>query len=465
MRVPALAPYRYRMVAAPLLVDDPSMVYQSLRGRFGESSLSSWRMGWWDPAAQLYVPIDAAHPRGFESGNAYWLAFAAPQEPWSLSGRSNLPAGGSDQFARTLEPGWNMVGNPAAYPVSLVPNQLWIDDRDTVLRFDQARDQAPPLVGEIYVYDPALTPDDVFYPYQVRPSSLAAWGGCWVENRTDHAITLLIPALEADLMGGLATPTSFGVPSGSGPLDGVAWAFPIRARASESPGRSAEQAAIVLAVDPAARAGDDRFDLGLPPSAPGARIHLALLADETEGDEPGRDGPRLLLDARRDPDPVWHLAVESDAGVDLTWGDPHRPDSPEWTLLLRDPGTGREWDLRALRSVPLAPGRHRLEILGRSAPLPPGVVENLTLAIEPNPFRESTMFHFALPAAARAALAVFTASGHRVWELPEEELSAGEHAVAWSGRDASGSRVPAGAYFVRLRAGGAERTERFVLLK
>ena len=44
-------------------------------------------------------------------------------------------------------------------------------------------------------------------------------------------------------------------------------------------------------------------------------------------------------------------------------------------------------------------------------------------------------------------------------------MSAGEHAVVWTGRDASGIRVPAGAYFVRLRAGDAERTERFVLLK
>lgn len=453
---PPLTPYRYRMVSAPVVVD-PAAAFERVRARFGNPGVSSWRMGWWDPAQGLYVTIDPAHPRAFESGRAYWLAFAASQESWTLPGSSKLPEQGTALFALSLAPGWNMVGNPAAYAVSVAPERLSIDDRGTVSRFDEAR--AAGLVSDLYVYDPSLPLQEPFYPYVIRPSSLAAWSGCWVENRADHEITLLIPAVEAALLDGFFARSGSGDDEsatasrgGSDPLAELAWSFPIRARSLES-SETPEQATVVLALDPAARDSEDRFDVQSPPAAPGSQVRMSL---------EGAAGP-LLLDARNaDSEPVWILDVECPVESELSWDAPVRVDAPDWTLCLRV-GNGVEWDLRTLRSMPLGPGRHRIEI--RSRGIPPRAVDGLRLTVEPNPFREATAFRFALPEPERVALAVFDASGQRVWEASERELGAGEHALIWTGRDLHGSAVPAGTYFVRLRAGDADRTERFVLLR
>ncbi|MCA9727383.1 MAG: choice-of-anchor D domain-containing protein [Candidatus Eisenbacteria bacterium] len=456
---PSLVPYQYRMVAAPLLVDDPGTGYGLLHARFGEAGVSSWRMGWWDQAQEAYVVVDAQHPTAFESGRAYWLAFATPQEPWALSGRSSLPANDAVCFSRELDPGWNMVGNPAAYAVSLASDQLWIEDAGVPIRFDQARSQVDPVVSEIYVYDPDTSPNDLFYPYIVGPDRLAPWGGCWLENRTDHVITLLIPAIEADLVSPRPNDQARGPVGASAegeqaePWDGLSWTLALHAQTT-----AGSRAAVVLAVAPAADASD-RFDLAAPPAAPGSTLRMSLLSQD------GFDAGRMLLDAERDPAPSWTLEVSCDAAVTLTWDDSSRPDAPDWTLRMHEVSSSRVWDLRATWSVDMAAGTHRFEIVGSRTPLPPVVDSALSLAVEPNPFRESTAFRFALPTEGAVALSVFNASGHRVWTAPEQQVSAGEHTILWMGLDSEGVRVPAGAYFVRLQAAGAERTQRFVLLK
>ena len=47
--------------------------------------------------------------------------------------------------------------------------------------------------------------------------------------------------------------------------------------------------------------------------------------------------------------------------------------------------------------------------------------------------------------------------------LAQRIETAGAHSAAWNGRDASGSRVPAGVYFVRLEAAGQVQSQKIVL--
>lgn len=82
--------------------------------------------------------------------------------------------------------------------------------------------------------------------------------------------------------------------------------------------------------------------------------------------------------------------------------------------------------------------------------------------VAPNPSRGTTTFRFALPARARAELAVFDAQGRLVEELVRTEFDAGEHAVTWLAQDTAGRPIAAGLYLVRLRAAGREISERFV---
>ena len=49
--------------------------------------------------------------------------------------------------------------------------------------------------------------------------------------------------------------------------------------------------------------------------------------------------------------------------------------------------------------------------------------------------------------------------------LARGPMDAGPHELTWSRRDDAGQRAPAGIYLVRLRAGGIERSARFVLME
>ena len=83
----------------------------------------------------------------------------------------------------------------------------------------------------------------------------------------------------------------------------------------------------------------------------------------------------------------------------------------------------------------------------------------------PNPFNPVTRIGFALDAAGRARIDVFDASGRLVAIPLDRELSAGENAVVWDGKDRSGRYLPAGVYFYRLRAGGDETVRKMTLIK
>lgn len=98
-------------------------------------------------------------------------------------------------------------------------------------------------------------------------------------------------------------------------------------------------------------------------------------------------------------------------------------------------------------------------------PLPPASRGELALALGPNPFRDLLRVFFTLPAAAPARVAVHDVAGRRVRVLQDGSLTAGAHAVAWTGRDETGAAVAPGVYFLRLEAAGEVRTRKVVLLR
>jgi hypothetical protein len=83
----------------------------------------------------------------------------------------------------------------------------------------------------------------------------------------------------------------------------------------------------------------------------------------------------------------------------------------------------------------------------------------------PNPARGGTKVAFALPQGGTTRVEIFDVAGRRVRTLVEGDLPAGRHALRWDGADATGGRVAAGAYFVRLSFGSEARTRRLVVLE
>jgi hypothetical protein len=83
----------------------------------------------------------------------------------------------------------------------------------------------------------------------------------------------------------------------------------------------------------------------------------------------------------------------------------------------------------------------------------------------PNPFGENTTIGFDLPGHTRVTLEVIDIEGRVVRTLLDETRAAGRHSAAWDGRDASGSEVGPGVYFVRMTAGDFNATSKVMLLK
>jgi len=67
----------------------------------------------------------------------------------------------------------------------------------------------------------------------------------------------------------------------------------------------------------------------------------------------------------------------------------------------------------------------------------------------PNPGRGSTWFRLALPVAGTPRIALYDVAGRQVRLLHDAALPAGEHVVAWDGRNDAGQAVGAGIYFAR----------------
>ncbi|MFH1680252.1 MAG: FlgD immunoglobulin-like domain containing protein [Candidatus Eisenbacteria bacterium] len=93
---------------------------------------------------------------------------------------------------------------------------------------------------------------------------------------------------------------------------------------------------------------------------------------------------------------------------------------------------------------------------------PPRLV---VLSNRPNPFNPATELRFTTRAAARARLTIHDAAGRTVATLADGELSPGEHAVLWDGRDLSGDGVASGTYFARLLSGDRILTRKITLVR
>lgn len=85
--------------------------------------------------------------------------------------------------------------------------------------------------------------------------------------------------------------------------------------------------------------------------------------------------------------------------------------------------------------------------------------------ITPNPFDRTTSIRFELDRPAEVNLGVYDVQGRLVRGLAGGLHGAGQHSLAWDGRDGSGRRVAGGVYFVKLDAGGRAQTRWVVYLE
>ncbi len=213
----------------------------------------------------------------------------------------------------------------------------------------------------------------------------------------------------------------------------------------------------------------------------GRQIHIALMGD-----------PTLRLHPVKPPT---HLVLEGLPGqaIRLTWRPPEPPVAgyhvyragslsggftrltaglvSDTTYVDDAPLTGQ--DLYMVRAVKL-----ETTASGTYFNPSPGVIDSIevsagiekppqrgTLGNSPNPSVGGTDISYDLPAAGPVVLRIYDVSGRLVREINEGERQAGRHRYRWDGRDAEGSRLASGVYFLSLYADRVTLSTKVVLLK
>jgi hypothetical protein len=95
------------------------------------------------------------------------------------------------------------------------------------------------------------------------------------------------------------------------------------------------------------------------------------------------------------------------------------------------------------------------------------VVSLPTLSLDnyPNPFNPNTTIRFNLPTASDVRLTIYDLRGGKVFTTNEHRLPAGEHNVAWNGRNDSGNPVASGVYLCRVETAAGSFSKPITLLK
>ncbi len=423
----------YRLISVPLSLD--AAAAGTVLDAFGPYAEDAWRFFSILPPGEPGAVQAASTPDQFyregpstqmRVGLGFWLIVRDGGTFATGAGRSVTLR---RPFIVDLHEGWNLVGTPFDFPVTIEQVRL----------------------------------------ASGAPVQLNAYGGTWqpLDDAMQPFVGYALRVDEPDELLVSPTPEEAARPVGDGEAEAPAepaWAIGITATAGE-----ARDEHTVAAVAEGAREGRDALDWFEPPVI-GEYLSVAFDA---------ADGVPLAVDARpaSDEGTAWDLRVRTASPERVTLAFDGLDAVPAgFVVWLVDEAAGSVRDLRERADHRLAspgggtPARLQLiagtEAFARSRSAAGGAVPE-AFALQqnyPNPFAALTTIRYALPEPAAVRLEVFDALGRRVAVLVDAEREAGHHEVVWdAARDATG--LASGTYFYRLRAGDFTDVKRLVVVR
>jgi hypothetical protein len=408
-------------------------------------------------------------------GRGFWL-ISRPAHQIGTAPLEGLSTIAGAPFSIALEPGWNQIGNPFAFPVARESITLPAD-ADSLTAFD-------PSLGERGGYQEG--PVRILEPFE----------GYFVYNSSAYPETLRVAPVEAtpaqiDAALRAAKAGDPRLANSDAPSSSEAWALRLCVRTDH-----AEDASNIVGIHLDAADERDRLDRREPPVPPGDWVQLAI-ADLSWDRYAGRyshdwraagaEGHAWDIEIRSvgsaemvslDPmsllDPPAGMVlrlVDVELGTALDLQIPvGRPEVG--TLQLNPPGDGTRETYPLLSYGPDRPYRLRL-LAGTPAYVNAEATRLLAVPSDvvlqpnsPNPFNGVTRIRFGVPATSEVTVEVFDVRGARVVTLAEGQMYApGYHTVIWDGRKDGGGLVASGVYFCRISAGGARLTRRLDRVK
>ena len=419
----------YRMTSVPLVLDDPSIA-AVLSDDYGVYNTRRWRLFRWENGD--YVEYPNIHAT-FEPGVAFFLITNDALTFTVSAGESVDPA---TSLTITLEPGWNQIGNPFAFPIA------W-----------------PAAFIDPGIEAPQWFNGGEFIPNQ---STLIPWEGYFVYNSGSADVT--IPLSLRGPFGGLGK--GAGHSNTTSQIQQSDYTIQLSAVVDGTPYRDTQNF-IGLRAD----ALDERDATDFAEAPPiGDFIRLSIIDNDIRyaGNFKSPSGEGYSWDLELDGTiPIADVAISiSESG--------QRPTGASIYVLDLDNRNAfhLENDVFHLESPALGSVRHLRILLGPQTyakahadeiPLVP-----LSYQLEqnyPNPFNPETLIRYQLSQRSLVQIEIYDLLGRRVKTLVDSERDTGVHEIRWDGRNESGLLMASGLYIYRLRAGKFESSKKMLLIR
>jgi len=179
-------PRRYRLISCPMLLDPADMV-TAFEPSLGPQDPRDWRCFVVDhdeTGRVVYREVRDANDADTVPGSGAWL-ITRDETVLSLSGQEVSPSG---DYPIELDPGFNIVGTPFNFAVSIEDLVVEVPDGqgETVPFLDDQNIYTAPV---LYAY-PQDGPTDYVLATVLDPGE-----GYWLENLTGGPVTLLVPPM------------------------------------------------------------------------------------------------------------------------------------------------------------------------------------------------------------------------------------------------------------------------------
>ena len=424
----------YRMISVPGDLNDKTI--GGVLDELSSYDIKQWRL--YSVSDTAYVEYDGDSGWGFfTAGNGYWL-ITRRAEQWSTG--SGMSVSTAQNAVLTLDPGWNIIGNPFAFDVS------W----SAVVKSQNVEDP--------WGYSGTGNESEGYALSDV----LRSWSGYLVKNTGAAAEQIEIPAVE--YIGTLEKTT---VPV-SRELEPGEWVVGVRAEC----GRRADGVNFLGCLNGAHDKWDENdFSEPLPI---GDYVSVFFPHEEWK-DRPGMYAADFR--SHRTDDHTWEMRVKTNIArhpVHLSFTDvEHVPEGVRIVLMDETAGISQDLTVESVyaylsgtgeseRSFRImAGGDEVMDDVGSTVP------EEITLLQNyPNPFNAMTMVAYALTQASEVTIEVYDVQGKRVDVLENGAMGwAGYHTVIWEGKASDGHPAPSGIYILHLKCGNRSQWKKMLLAR
>jgi ligand-binding sensor domain-containing protein len=430
-----LHPWQFSMISVPGILENTD-IRTALSSSLGSYSSKTWRIFYWKDGRYLELTdFSVSDSLTLRPGIAFWLIPKDTAEIVLQNVSATPPIIYEGQFARIasypirLEPGWNMIGDPFAYPIS------WNQITESNL-----------------VYRP-VSYNGWYYTYQNEV--INPWEGYFVYNPQDTSVTLRVNPF----------PSSFQKISAR-PLREGEFSMDIEARGLCSNRRTGMNRVGMLKT---AADGHDAEDY---PEAPliGSFLRMNIL-----------DQGNCYAGNYRAVDPRgarWDIHVETTGQAEMVtltfFGGDHLPAG--FSVWLMDKNREIMVPVTKGQAVIAVPDSGKYAdyslIIGTQAyaesevhglPLIP--VDFALLPNVPNPFNPETVIEFHLSQKSDVHLEIYNVRGQRVRTLVHAMISAGRHSVVWDGRDDAGRSAGSGIYICRIESPNFHAAHKMIMVR